>query len=132
MLPGEISRFSLYFVVEFSTAAEKVVDETMAALESLVDGDKCILAEPRYKARVNRATSRGIEYEVRYFIVPRNISPSKARHRVNAAIVEYLNRVNIQLSYPKSEIYRISTDGMATIEEKAGDGIILDDDPDAG
>jgi small-conductance mechanosensitive channel len=95
-----------------------------------VDEDRGLLAEPKFKVRVNQTTPRGIEYEVRYFILPRNISPSRARHAVNSAIVAYLDQAGIRIAYPRSEIYRLPTAGTTGVQATNKEAVELDDDGD--
>jgi branched-chain amino acid transport system substrate-binding protein len=130
MLPGEVSRFSQFFIIDFSVPSERVIEIMTEALMSLVGPEAGLLKEPKSKARVNRTTTMGIEYEVRYFVIPRSFSPSKARNAVNAAVVEYLDKAGIRLAYPISKIARLSSKDIGLSRDLKGNEVELDGDVD--
>jgi branched-chain amino acid transport system substrate-binding protein len=104
MLPDESSRFVERFYVDQSAPIDKVIAVITEAVNSVVGQPGGLLAEPEFKVRVSDTTPMGIEYEVRYYIVPRDVSPLKARHTLNKCVLEYLTKAGIALSYPKQEL----------------------------
>ena len=99
--PYAASRFTLNFCLEFSVPT----DRAMRILEAGVRSAKGVLATPAPKVRVNGTTKYGVEYEVRYWLMPRETSPSKGRHRVGAAVLDQLHRAGLTLAYEKHDIY---------------------------
>ena len=105
MSPDEVSRFELLFWIDPSTPAQKVIEAMMAGLEAVADQEGGgPLREPKYKARVNRTTELGVEYQVRYYIIPRLISPAKGRHIVSQSILAHLEQAGIAPAYPRRNI----------------------------
>ena len=51
--------------------------------------------------RINRTSEQGIEYVIRYRLIPREVSPAKARHTINAAVLHALHAAGISLAYPR-------------------------------
>ena len=100
MAPGEMSRFELRFTIPPAWPPETVIPVMQKAIDQVVGGDRDgPLPDPPPRVRINRATERGIEYAVRYRLIPREVSPSEARHTINTAVLKQLRDAQIQLSY---------------------------------
>jgi branched-chain amino acid transport system substrate-binding protein len=105
MAPGEMSRFELYFSVDQSVPPETVIPVILGALASVTGAEKKgPVADPAPTARIHRATENGVEYVVRYRLVPREVSPHKARHTINEAVIRSLREAGIELATPPRRI----------------------------
>jgi len=102
MWPGETSRFELFFTVDQAVPPDRVIEIIQSAVDS-VSGSENLgpLRDPRPSVRVQRTSDRGIEYMVRYRLIPREVSPSKARHTINTAVLRALRAAGITLAYPR-------------------------------
>ncbi len=105
MRPGEQSRFELDFTLDFSVPTERVLRVMTAAVRAVAGSPDGPLAEPPPKVRVTSISELGVRYRVRYWIVPREVSPSKARHAVISSILKHLHQAGITLAYPKQDAY---------------------------
>jgi CRP-like cAMP-binding protein len=76
----------------------------MSGVRALADGER-IMEDPEPEVRLDEATLDGQRYEVRFFILPVNISPNESRHVVNKSIVEHLSRAGITPSTSKEEVF---------------------------
>lgn len=104
MLP-ERSRFQLQFTIDQSVPAERAIEVMLGALKPLLEADDHpLLADPAPSVRISQVTENGVEYTVRYRILPSQISPNKARHRVNQAVVHALRAASIELAYPRRRV----------------------------
>jgi branched-chain amino acid transport system substrate-binding protein len=102
MSPGEVSRFELFFTVDQMVPPDRVIEVIRAALESIVGSEnKGPLRDPKPSVRINRTSEIGIEYMVRYRLIPREVSPAKARHTINEAVLRALREAGIALAYPR-------------------------------
>lgn len=99
--PIEQSRFSLHFCLDFGVPA----DRALRILEAGVRSAKGVMTDPAPKVRVNGTNQYGVEYEVRYWLIPRETSPSKGRHRVASAVLDQLHRAGLTLAYEKHDVY---------------------------
>jgi len=99
--PMERSRFSLLFCLDFGVPA----DRALRILEAGVKSAKGVLKNPAPKVRVNGTNAFGVEYEIRYWLTPRETSPSKGRHRVSSAVLDQLHSAGLTLAYQKHDIY---------------------------
>jgi branched-chain amino acid transport system substrate-binding protein len=102
MEPREASRFELTFTVDQSIPPERVIevmDEGVAEL--LASEEKPFVSKPRPKVRISRVTENGLEYVVRYRLLPSQLSPNEGRHLVNEAMVRHLRNAGIELAYPR-------------------------------
>jgi small-conductance mechanosensitive channel/CRP-like cAMP-binding protein len=99
--PTPRSRFSLFFCLDFGVPA----DRAMRILEAGVKSAAGVLKDPGPKVRVNGTNRYGVEYEVRYWLLPRETSPSKGRHRVATAVLDQLHRSGLTLAYEKHDVY---------------------------
>jgi len=105
MSPGEMSRFELFFSVDQSVPPETVIPVIQGALASVTGAEKGgPLADPAPTTRIHRATENGVEYVVRYRLVPREVSPHKARHTINEAVIRSLREAGIELAIPRRRI----------------------------
>jgi potassium efflux system protein len=105
MSPGEMSRFELVFPVDPSAPPETVIPVIQAAVATVTGADReGPMAEPPPTVRIHRATENAIEYVVRYRLVPREVSPHKARHTLNESVLRHLREAGIELAYPRRRI----------------------------
>ncbi|MEE8311589.1 MAG: mechanosensitive ion channel family protein, partial [Candidatus Binatia bacterium] len=109
MSPTEMSRFELYFTIDQSVEPDRAIAVMREAVDRITgaehDGP---LAEPAPTVRINKTTENGIEYVIRYRIVPRDVSPLKARHTINESVIRHLHESGIQLAYPRRRIEEAS------------------------
>jgi small-conductance mechanosensitive channel len=108
MAPGEVSRFQLYFTVDQTIPPDRVLAVIQAALDTLADPEQGpLVADSPPSVRINRVTENGVEYMVRYRVLPSQFSPAKARHRVNESVIRHLGDAGIELAYPRRRIQEI-------------------------
>ncbi len=104
MAPTPVSRLELYFTLDFSVPTERAIRVLESATKA-VCRPKGVLEDPRPKARVTRVNDLGIEYRVRYWIVPADLSPNKSRHIVVTSVLEHLQHAGLTLAYPKRDVF---------------------------
>ena len=101
-LPEPTSRFEQVFYVDYAVPAEKVLTLTMQALNAVAGKENNgPLREPKFKVRVNDTHQLGLEYEIRYYLKPAEVSPAKARHSITTSLMSHLSAAGITPSYPK-------------------------------
>lgn len=100
-LPEPRSRFEQTFCLEFGVPPERVLRVLTAGARAA----RGPLADPPPKAYVHRPTDVGVEYKVRYWLDPRQVSPRSGRHAVTASILQHLYHAGISLAYPKQDLY---------------------------
>lgn len=99
--PTPRSRFSLLFCLDFGVPA----DRALRILEAGVRSAKGVLKDPAPKVRVNGTNQAGVEYEIRYWLLPSDTSPSKGRHRVSSAVLDQLHKAGLTLAYEKHDVF---------------------------
>lgn len=99
--PEPTGRFDQTFCLEFGVPAERALRVLLAGAKA-TDG---VLDHPAPKVHVDRVTNEGVEYKVRYWLNPIEVSPRKGRHRVTATILRHLHQAGISLAYPKQDLY---------------------------
>ena len=104
MQPKPHFRIDLLFVIDYSIPPNRAIRILMAGVKALADGER-IMEDPEPEVRLDEATLDGQRYEVRFFILPVNISPNESRHAVNKSIVEHLARAGITPSVSKEEVF---------------------------
>ncbi|MGY8713591.1 MAG: mechanosensitive ion channel family protein, partial [Verrucomicrobiia bacterium] len=92
MRPDPHFRIDLNFVLDYSVSPDRAIRVLMAGVRALAEDDKGILLDPAPEVRLDEALSGGQRYEVRFFILPVNISPNESRHIVNKSVIEHLAR----------------------------------------
>ncbi len=102
--PNPESELESVFTIDFSIEPEHVIQVLTAGVKS-TGNILGILEYPEPKVRVKGVSSLGVEYKVKYTIMPAQIGPSKARHFVVKSILEHLRQAGISLAYPKQDSY---------------------------
>lgn len=105
MTPGEQSRFELDFTLDFSVPSDRALRVLNAAVKAVAGEHEGPLLDPAPKARITGITDYGVQYRVRYWTVPRLVSPPKARHTVINSILQHLHQSGMTLAYPKQDTY---------------------------
>lgn len=99
--PETRTRFSLNFSLSLTVPPDR-------ALRVLLGGARAAegpLKEPAPTVSVNRVTDAGVEYRVRYWLEPAQVSPKKARHAVTKSILEHLHHAGFTLARPQRDIF---------------------------
>jgi len=74
MQPKPHFRIDLEFVLDYSIPSSRAIRILLSGVKSLVD-DHRILSDPEPEVRLDQALADGQRYEVRYFILPVNVTP---------------------------------------------------------
>ena len=104
MQPKPHFRIDLRFEIDYSIPPNRAIRILMAGVKALADGER-ILEDPEPEVRLEEATLNGQCYEVRFFILPVNISPNESKHAVNKSILEHLRRAGVTPSALKEEVF---------------------------
>ena len=104
MAPKPHFRIDLDFTIDFEVSPERAVRVLTSGLKAVADGEG-ILEDPEPEVRMKESTLQGMEYEVRFFILPRYISPNEARHVVNRSVLEHLAHSGIMPAHSKEEVF---------------------------
>ncbi|MBW2666074.1 MAG: ABC transporter substrate-binding protein [Deltaproteobacteria bacterium] len=122
MSPGETSRFELFFTVDQAVPPERVIGIIQSAVDAVSGSEnEGPLREPKPSVRIQRTSDQGIEYMIRYRLIPREVSPAKARHTINTAVLHALRAAGIPLAYPRRIYSGVDPLGMPA-ETNQGDG----------
>jgi len=103
-MPETAARFEMDLVLDFSVPTERVVRILSAALTSTI-GPKGPLVSPPPKVRVNGVTEYGVQYRLRYYLEPADVSPNKARHTITQAVLKHIKQAGLSLSYPRRDLF---------------------------
>lgn len=122
MSPGETSRFELCFTVDQAVPPDRVIETIESAVDSVLGSEnKGPLRDPKPSVRIQRTSDQGIEYMIRYRLIPREVSPAKARHTINSAVLHALHAAGISLAYPRRIYSGLDPQGMPA-DATRGDG----------
>ncbi len=105
MHPGERSRFELDFTLDFSVPTERALRVLNAAVQAVVGTPQGPLADKKPSVRITGIDELGVKYRIRYWIIPRLVSPAKARHTVLNSVLQHLRQAGLTLAYPKQDTY---------------------------
>jgi small-conductance mechanosensitive channel/CRP-like cAMP-binding protein len=104
MAPKPHFRIDLDFTIDFEVPPERAIRVLTSGIKAVAD-DEGILEEPEPEVRMKESTLQGMEYEVRFFILPARISPNEARHVVNRSVLEHLSHSGIMPAHSKEEVF---------------------------
>lgn len=104
MQPKPHFRLDLDFVLDYSISPDRALRILGSGVRAMVD-DHRILSDPEPEVRLAEALADGQRYEVRYFILPVNVTPKESRHLVNKSVIEHLARAGFTPSLQKERIF---------------------------
>ena len=109
MKPDTTSRLEVYLTLDLNVSSERVLRVLGAAARAVCVGDGegkgKPLESPRPKVRITKVNTIGVEYRIRYWVVPADCSPNKSRHIVVSSVLEHLRQAGLALAYPKRDIF---------------------------
>ena len=105
MTPSEESRFELELTLDFSVPTRRAIRVLTAGVRAVTDVPEGPLAQPSPKVRVTAVNELGVVYRMRYWLVPRQVSPAKARNTILGSVLYHLDQAGISLAYPKQDTY---------------------------
>ena len=102
---GSETRQEAVFCIDYSVPSERVKRVLIsAATETLNQPGFVVRHQP--EIFIKNTTELGVEYEIRYWINAwQEITPAKALHYINEAVLKHLRTAGISLAYPKQDIY---------------------------
>jgi branched-chain amino acid transport system substrate-binding protein len=114
MHPGELSRFELDFTIDQTVPPERVLPVIRGAVDAVLGVEReGPVAEPAPSVRIARVEGGAITYRVRYRIVPREVSPARARHTINESVLRSLREAGIELAVPRRRIVETKEQPLA-------------------
>ncbi|MCB1192106.1 MAG: mechanosensitive ion channel family protein [Leptospiraceae bacterium] len=99
--PDERARFDLIFTLDFGVPYERAI----RVLDAAVKSAEGILQEPPPKTRANNISHIGVEYIIRYWLLPSKTSPLKGRNAVVQSVLHHLHQAGLSLAYYKQDIF---------------------------
>ena len=103
MEPTPHFRMDLDFVIDFEVPVERATRVLTGGIRAAC-AHKGILAKPEPEVRMKESSLNGMVYEVRYFILPKDISPNESQHEVNRTVLEHLVHSGIMPAHSKEEV----------------------------
>lgn len=109
MAPDPTSRLEIYLVLNLSVPTERALRVLRAAAQAVCTGDGrgdgLPMDAPKPKVRITQVNTVGVEYRIRYWVIPADCSPNKSRHIVVSSVLEHLRQAGLSLAYPKRDVY---------------------------
>ena len=119
MQPKPHFRMDLEFVLDYSIPSSRAIRILSAGVKALID-ERRILSEPEPEVRLDKALADGQRYEVRYFILPANVTPKESRHLVNQSVIEHLARAGFTPAMQKERLF-VDQASVLPLLAKSGD-----------
>ncbi|MDC0219291.1 mechanosensitive ion channel family protein [Verrucomicrobia bacterium] len=104
MEPKPHFRLDLDFTIDFEVPSERAIRVLKAGIRAATE-HRGILDKPEPEVRMKESTLEGMLYEVRYFILPKHISPNDSKHVVNQTVLEHLIHSGIMPAHSKEEVF---------------------------
>lgn len=117
MEPKPHFRMNLKFALDYSVQPDRAIRVLLSGVTSLVD-DKRILSDPKPEVRLEQALPHGQMYDVRFFILPANVTPKESKHIVNKAVIEHLAFAGMTPSMEKERIFMDRTESLPILQTK--------------
>ncbi len=99
------TEFEVTFIIDYSVSVERAKRVLLAGAKQAIR-EKGLLKSPEPQVIVKNTVSNGIEYAVKYWIVPwEDISPGAAKDKIISIVISHLTKSGLSLAYPKTDIY---------------------------
>ena len=103
--PSLATRFQTTITLDFSVPVNRAKRVLLASLQAIHEGQG-FFQQNEPEVLVADATDRGLDYMLRYWIVPwAGISPNRARDVVTTSAMEHLRTAGISPAYEKTDIF---------------------------
>ena len=100
MMPEKISRATIAFCLAHNVPTDKAIYVLNTAVQAVAGkGEKSPLAEPEPEVIIGEATSIGVNYHVRCWHIPSEVSLEDIRHTVTESVLTHLQQDDIKLAY---------------------------------
>ena len=99
--PEEKSRFELVFTLDFKVPYERAIRVLTAAALS-AEG---ILKDPPPNIKASNISTTGVEYVVRFWLLPSQVSPLKGRNYIIQSVLHHLHQAGLSLAYNKQDLF---------------------------
>ncbi|MCP4848524.1 MAG: mechanosensitive ion channel [Verrucomicrobiaceae bacterium] len=104
MEPKPHFRMELDFMVDFEVASERAIRVLTAGMRAACENEG-ILNDPEPEVRMKESTLEGMVYELRYFILPKHISPNESLHVVNRTVLDHMIHSGVMPAHSKEEVF---------------------------
>ncbi|MBN1302439.1 MAG: mechanosensitive ion channel family protein [Melioribacteraceae bacterium] len=99
------TEFNVHFTVDFNVPIERVKRILMAGAKQAIE-EKGLLKIPEPKVVVSNISDFGIEYTLKFWIVPWDIiTPAEAKDKIISKIITHLAKSGLSLAYPKNDVF---------------------------
>jgi small-conductance mechanosensitive channel/CRP-like cAMP-binding protein len=104
MEPKPHFRMELDFMIDFEVPSERACRVLTAGIRAACENEG-ILNDPEPEVRMKESTLEGMVYQLRYFILPKHISPNESMHVVNRTVLDHLLHSGIMPAHSKEEVF---------------------------
>jgi len=104
MEPKPHFRMELDFMIDFEVPSERAVRVLTAGIRAACENEG-ILNDPEPEVRMKESTLEGMVYELRYFILPKHISPNESLHVVNRTVLDHMLHSGVMPAHSKEEVF---------------------------
>ena len=104
MKPNPHFRMEVDFTLDFDVSTERATRVLTAGIRAACE-HQGVLIEPEPEVRMKASTLEGMVYEIRYFILPKFISPNESMHLVNNTVLDHLMHSGIVPAHSKQEVF---------------------------
>ena len=104
MKPKPHFRMEVDFTLDFDVSSERATRVLTAGIRAACEHEG-VLVDPEPEVRMKASTLEGMVYEIRYFILPKYISPNESMHLVNNTVLDHLIHSGIVPALSKQEVF---------------------------
>jgi small-conductance mechanosensitive channel/CRP-like cAMP-binding protein len=103
--PTPPARFALRLSLDFSVPVERASRVLLAGVQGAVGQSRGPIASPPPDVLVSGITAAGIEYLIRYWILPTVVSEQEASNAVWRSVLHHLQHAGLTLTYPRYDVF---------------------------
>ncbi|MEZ5584531.1 MAG: mechanosensitive ion channel family protein [Candidatus Competibacteraceae bacterium] len=103
--PERFARFSLRLHLDYSVSPERALRVLLAGVRGAIAQPRGPLEHPPPDVLLAGANEQGIEYLIRYWIIPTEVSEPEATHTVWNSLLHHLQHAGLRPALPKQDIF---------------------------
>lgn len=119
--PSRYARFTLRVHLDFALAPDRALRILLASVRGAIGQPRGPLENPAPDVLVAGMDERGIEYLIRYWIVPVQVSEPEAANTIWRSIAHHLGHAGLRPAYPRQDVFHAPRPTDSAMQDPAID-----------
>jgi small-conductance mechanosensitive channel/CRP-like cAMP-binding protein len=102
--PERFARFSLHLHLDYTVPPERALRVLLAGVRGAIAQPRGPVEQPPPDVLLAGVSERGIDYLIRYWVIPTEVSEAEATNAVWGSLLHHLHHAGLKPAYPKQDV----------------------------